>query len=311
MRLSRPTCLAITMCVLCALGCAAEDLAHPPPAEVLARYGEHSAASDPGEHHDSYAGLPGPGEELCRVIKHQLIHPFDLGNFEKELGRKWRFEDLEFGDVRSMLSALAERGGPELSLARAPQERLVVACWHHALLLTSILRHQGVPVRMRAGFARYIGRDSGLHVGHVLCEVWDERRGHWILIDPDREIVDVDRSEFEFASEAWAEFQDGSDVSGYRSAHCEGAAAIVHLLTLDMRSVLREELPYWYAPDVVEIASGGIGGLDSEQLELLDDVASYMKRVDASLHDLESLRSSSPALREIDHSEEMRLQLPN
>jgi hypothetical protein len=299
------------MCVLCALGCTAEDLAHPPEDRVLALYAEHSATSDPGEHRGSYEGLPGPGEQLCRVIKRQLIHPFDLGDFEKELGRKWRFEDLEFGDVRSMLGALAERGGPGLRLDRAPQERLVVACWHHALLLTSILRHQRVPVRMRAGFARYIGRDSGLHVGHVVCEVWDEGRGHWTLMDPDREIVDVDRSEFEFASEAWEALRAGLDVTGYRSAHYVGAAAIVHLLTLDMRSVLREELPYWYDPDIVEAASGGIASLSPQQLALLDEVASHMKEVDASLRDLEVLRGSSPALKEIDHSEEMRLQLPD
>jgi len=164
---------------------------------------------------------------------------------------------------------------------------------------------------MRAGFARYIGRDSGLHVGHVVCEVWDERGGHWTLIDPDREIVNVDRSEFEFASEAWKALRAGSDVSGYRSAHYEGAAAIVHLLALDMRSVLREELPYWYDPDIVGAASGGVASLSAEQLELLDEVASHMTRVDESLRDLELLRRSSPDLEEIDHSEEMRLQLPN
>jgi hypothetical protein len=258
-----------------------------------------------------YSGLPGSRDELCRIIKHQLIHPFDLGKFEEELGREWRFEDLDFGDARSMLGGLAERGGPELGLARPPQERLVVACWHHAVLLTSMLRHQGVPVRMRAGFARYIGRGSGLHVGHVICEVWDAQRGRWFLIDPDREILDLKRSEFEFASEAWLALRGGSDVSGYRSAHYEGAAAIVHLLTLDMRSVLREELPYWHDPDIVSVAAGGAEALDSDQLELLDDIALSMGRLDESLDELESLRGSAAALEEIDHSDEMRLQLPN
>jgi len=299
------------MCVFYALSCPAVELAEQPSAQALEQYRAHSVVSDPGEHRDMYSGLPDSWEDLCRVVKHQLIHPFDLAKFEDELGREWRFEDLEFVDTRSMLSVLAERGGAELSLARAPQERLVVACWHHALLLTSILRHQNVPVRMRAGFARYIGRDSGLHVGHVICEVWDESNGRWFLIDPDREIVNVRRRDFEFASEAWDALRGGSDVSGYRSARYEGAAAVVHLLTLDMRSVLREELPYWYDPDIVQLASRGVSALDPDHVELLDGVASRMKRADASLDELESLRGSHAVLKEIDHSEEMRLQLPN
>ena len=164
---------------------------------------------------------------------------------------------------------------------------------------------------MRAGFARYIGRDSGLHVGHVVCEVWDEGRRQWFLVDPDREMVDVKRSEFEFASEAWDALRNGSDVSGYRSAHYEGAAAIVHLLAIDMRSVLCEEQPYWCNPDIVQVASGGAGALDSGHLALLDHIASRMARVDACVHELRSIRDSNEALRDVDHSGEMRQRLPN
>ena len=258
-----------------------------------------------------FSDLPHSEEQLCELIKRQLIHPFELSKFDSELGSEWRFEDLDFADVRCMLGGLAERGGRDLSLSREAQERLVVACWHHALLLASMLRHQGVPVRMRAGFARYIGRDSGLHVGHVVCEVWDDRRGRWLLVDPDREIVDVPRSEFEFASEAWEALRSSADVSGYRSAHYEGTAAIVHLLALDMRSVLRQELPYWYGPDIVEAGVGGLDALAAEQVSLLDRVASCLSRVDASVGELESIRSSNGIFKEVDHSEAMRLQLPN
>ena len=305
-----PILMIAAVCPLCLFGCSTQGSAEEPSAEVFARYTEHSAVSEPGKHHEMCADLPGPGKELCGIIKRQLIHPFELGDFEEELGREWRFEDLEFPDARCMLSGLAERGGAQLSERRQPHERLVVACWHHALLLTCILREQGIPVRMRAGFARYIGRDTGLHVGHVVCEVWDENRGRWVLIDPDRQIVDVRRSDFEFPSEAWAALRGGSEVSGYRSAQYEGAAAIVHLLALDMRLVIGEELPYWHDPDVVSFASGGVESLGAEQLGLLDDVAALMASPDESLEELEVLRSSSSLLDEVDRSEEMRQQLP-
>lgn len=258
-----------------------------------------------------YEDLPRSEGSLCKLIKCQLIHPFDLPKFESELGRERRFEDLDFADVSSMLNGLAERGGPELGLTRRPTERLVVACWHHAILLASMLRHQGIPVRIRAGFARYIGRDSGLHVGHVICEVWDEKRGCWFLVDPDREKVGFSRREFEFASEAWASIRDGAVASGYRSAHYEGVAAIVHLLTLDMRSVLCQELPYWYAPEIVRASSAGLPALGADQLSVLDRIASCLSEVDASLSELDAIRNSTELLTEVDHSEEMRLQLPN
>jgi hypothetical protein len=258
-----------------------------------------------------YSDLPRSEERLCQLIKCQLVHPFDQAEFERELGREWRFEDLDFEDVSSMLGGLAERGGPRLSLTRSPSERLFVACWHHAILLASMLRHQGVPVRIRAGFARYIGRGSGLRVGHVVCEVWDEERDRWFLVDADREKVDFSRRQFEFASEAWESLRGGAVVSSYHSAHYEGVAAIVHLLTLDMRSVLCQELPYWYDPEIVRASSGGLDALDGEQLRVLDRVALCLSDVDASLHELGAIRASSEFLREVDHSEEMRRQLPN
>jgi hypothetical protein len=301
----------IAVCVLCALGCASDSSTGSPAGEILALYRSQSDWTDPGTHVHMYSDLPRSERRLCELIKCQLIHPFDLPKFHGDIADDWRFEDLDFPTVGSMLAGLAERGRPELSLARSPGGRLMVACWHHGLLLASMLRHQGVPVRLRAGFARYIGRGTGLHVGHVVCEVWDERRNRWFLVDPDRQKVDFPRHEFEFASEAWESLRNGGDVSGYRSAHYEGTPAILHLLSVDMRSVLRQELPYWHDPETVPASAGGLGGMGEAELDVLDRVASCLRDVDASLDELRELRTSSAFLREVDHLEEFRSQLPD
>jgi hypothetical protein len=84
----------------------------------------------------------------------------------------------------------------------------------------------------------------------------------------------------------------------------------VHLLSLDARSVLREELPYWYDPEIVLTIAEEADALDLEVLGVLDRVASCLSDVDASLDELGAIRRSSELLRETDHSEEMRLQMP-
>ena len=65
------------------------------------------------------------------------------------------------------------------------------------------MRYHGIPVRIRSGFAKYIGRDKKLRMSHAICEVWSAKKENWILVDPDRQIVDLPRSQFEFASRAW------------------------------------------------------------------------------------------------------------
>lgn len=74
-----------------------------------------------------------------------------------------------------MLKKLLERNKNGLVGTRKPEERLVVACVHHCLLLALILRARGIPVRIRAGYAKYIGHQKNIRVTHTICEVWDEK----------------------------------------------------------------------------------------------------------------------------------------
>ena len=305
------TFVPVLACLVCTLGCAPDVANRQPPGEVLELCRSQSEWTHPGEHAAMYSDLPHSQARLCELIKCQLIHPFELHKFRAELGHEWRFEDLDFSTAGGMLEGLARRGRPELSFSRTPSERLAVGCWHHGLLLSSMLRHQGVPVRMRAGFAGYIGQGSGLHVGHVICETWNEKHNRWLLVDPDRKRVDFSRDEFEFACEAWESIRNGADASTYRSAHYEGAAAVVHLLSVDLRSVLCQESPYWYSPEIVRTDTGSLGTLDGRELAMLDRLAVCLRDPDAHLEELRTIRGTTACLREVDRSEEMRKQLPD
>jgi hypothetical protein len=304
MRFFLPACAFLALC------CAAETPRQPPAAEVLALYRTQSETSDPGADESLYAGLPREERRLCELIKAQLIHPFDLVREPGFRREDFRFEDLEFPTVATMLAELRRRGPGTLDPRRTVAERLAVACWHHGVLCASMLRHLGVPVRMRAGFARYIGSDSGLHVGHVICEVWDAARGEWFLVDADREKIDFKRREFEFAPEAWAALRRGDDVDRYHSAHYVGLPAIAHLLMLDMRMALGREAPYWYDPPVVAACESGLEALSVDEIAVLDRIAECLLSIDTSLDTLRAIRAAHAFLEEVDHSEELREHIP-
>jgi hypothetical protein len=56
---------------------------------------------------------------------------------------------------------------------RKPKDRLVLGCREMQFLLASILKHRGIPARVRYGHAPYL--IPGFHTSHTICEVWNEK----------------------------------------------------------------------------------------------------------------------------------------
>lgn len=82
-----------------------------------------------------------------------------------------------------------------------------------------MLRHLGVPARLRVGFADYFGDGSdGFRFDHVVTEYWDDRRG-WLLADAqiadpahyalDFDPADVPRERFWTAGRVWQAVRAG------------------------------------------------------------------------------------------------------
>ena len=92
-----------------------------------------------------------------------------------------------------------------LFFERKPENRLVVTCRYHFILLASILKSCGIPVRPRYGFAP--GRR--LHISPAICEVWNEKEKGWMYVDPDRKMVNFPKEEFETGSQACTAFRGG------------------------------------------------------------------------------------------------------
>ena len=142
-----------------------------PSEYVLKKHCQFSQYTEPGEYAYLFNELPKSLDKLCVLVKNQLIHPFDVGKFADQIPKDRTSEDQIFPTVSEMLKELLKRDENGLIVSRKPEDRLVVACVHHCMLFASILRHHGIPVRIRAGFAKYIGDRNDVRVSHVVCEV--------------------------------------------------------------------------------------------------------------------------------------------
>ena len=203
-----------------------------------------------------------------------MIHPFEASEMKDIIPKERYNEDGDFPSVYAMLSELLKRDTNGLTIERKPEERLVVACYHHALLLASILRSQGLAVRMRAGFSRYFEKQANIRFGHVVCEVWDEEENRWIMVDPDRNYNNVSHKQFEFSSQAWQNFRKNQlpDIT-YTSSLGKGSRTILKILLLDQAFVLNDERGYWHTPSFLFANDFSVDELNKRQIEIIDKIA--------------------------------------
>jgi hypothetical protein len=277
--------------------CSTKEQEYQPSKWILDKHIEFSQYTDPGELGYLYDDLPESIEELCNLIKKQLVHPFDINKFGDKIPGDRVYEDRAIPSVSQMLAELLTRDKNGLLPTRQPEDRLVVACVHHSLLLASILRYRGIPIRIRAGYAKYIGDDNNVRVSHVVCEVWDNERNVWFLVDPDRNKVDFKRQEFEFAFESWRLLRNHKiDKKYYISRYKSVDQATAHLLCHDLSYVIGKEEPYWNDPPIVNKIVEGISDLSKIELQLLDNVAERLSKPDMYLDELVSIQRNNNSL---------------
>jgi len=180
--------IIIICCLLTA--CSTPVQRHLPDDNLLKAYARQTELTDPGEYLHLYNGLPQSLDSLCLLIKCQLIHPMEA--LQMGYSMEQVISDGAIENTEQILDALMKRDSLGLSFVRRPEDRLLLACHHHAMLLTSILRSREIPARMRFGFARYYEKKAGVRFGHVICEVWDDREQRWVLADPDLQPLGYD-----------------------------------------------------------------------------------------------------------------------
>lgn len=148
-----------------------------------AYYRRHSPITDPGAYRALFDGLPTDVPALMRVVQSLIIHPGWAGAYGITLAPERR-DELYLRTLPEMLGRIMELDGAPLTVERPPERRLVGICRDFAVLLVAFLRHQGVPARLRVGFAGYFPAETPRYWDHRIAEYWDAAGGRWVLVDP-------------------------------------------------------------------------------------------------------------------------------
>ncbi|GAA1991627.1 transglutaminase-like domain-containing protein [Catenulispora subtropica] len=231
--------------------------------EESAYYRAQSSFSDPGALADRYEAdlSAGPADPaaLARAVRGLLVHRAEGGLFGHAIAEDRLRDDAETRYADDILRLIVGRDDAPLTRPRRPGDRFVGVCRDFSLLHCSMLRHAGIPARVRIGFADYFGP---LHGDHVVTEYWDAERG-WLLADAqladpavaaahgvDFDPMDVPRDRFLVAGAAWRAIRSGGadpDAYGHQDSvrPLVGAWFVAGSVRLDMAALNKVETLLW------------------------------------------------------------------
>lgn len=175
-------------------------------------YASHSALTDPGPYAALISGLPPDVAIVCRTLHGLLIHEAWI---ERQGLNPAAFagQSRDTLPVARRLEQLLTIDQRPLTVARSGEARVLSTCRDFSLMLCGVLRHHGVPARVRCGFGRYFAGNP--YDDHWVCEYWARDEQRWVLVDAqldelhhdvlkfDFEPIDVPRTEFITGIEAW------------------------------------------------------------------------------------------------------------
>jgi hypothetical protein len=160
-------------------------------------YVQQSKVTDPKNYKVNFQDLPRDVGELCKIVQGLVTHrnASDLYGIELTEQRK---NEGETRYVEVMLEKIVARDSSPLTKPRTPDKKFAGTCRDFAILLCSMLRYQGVPARLRCGFAAYFTRGPIKYEDHWVCEYWDAINSEWLLADAELDDVYKERYEFKF-----------------------------------------------------------------------------------------------------------------
>jgi hypothetical protein len=147
-------------------------------------YRQHSQITDPGKQTDSYEDLPHDVSGLTRIVQNLVIPPYDALLRNQYHINLEAIDNTRFGLLRieDLLARIQQRHRASLTEARPPELRIGAICRNFAVLLVSMLRHQGIPARARVGFGSYF--NDPYAADHRVAEYWNADQERWVLVDP-------------------------------------------------------------------------------------------------------------------------------
>lgn len=270
-------------------------------------YKGNSSMSTPGARAAELRALPKDLAKQCEIVQGVLVHR-DMAPWLYDL--KLTEEQRDAGHVRplaQMLERIHALDDRPLTVARDPAHRMPTVCRHFSLLLSGILREQGIPARARCGFGAYF--NAGKFEDHWVCEYWNDEQSRWILVDAQLDAVqrkamnittdplDVPRDAFIIAGDAWQQCRSGdADPANFGLTHVglAGLWFIAGNVVRDFASLNRMEALPWDVWGLMQMRDDAI---TDEQTALLDRVAALTLAGDEAFPEIRKLYESDERLR--------------
>lgn len=252
-----------------------------------------------GRRADLLAPLPHDIKALVQIVQGLMIHVFWAERYGVQVAAS-RQAELQLRPLSGKLERILELDSRPLAQTREPEKRLVGNCRDFSVLLTGMLRHQGVPARARCGFACYFIPNH--FEDHWVCEYWHAEAGRWILVDAqldslqcnvlkiDFDPLDVPRDQFIVGGQAWQMCRAGqADPDTFGIGDMKGLWFVRGDFVRDVASLNKMELLPWDAWGLIEGQDEKLGEADLAALDAMAELtAGDVPEFDKVRHEYES-----------------------
>ena len=275
--------------------------------DAASYYKHQGAMTAAGEFAVELAALPADLATLCEIVQGLLIHR-DMAPFLYRVTlSEQRVEEAHIRPVVEMLTHIHTLDSRAIKIARETDRRMAGVCRHFAILLTAILREQGIAARARCGFGAYF--TPGKFEDHWVCEYWNPAKSRWILVDAqmdrvqreafhlDFDPLDVPRDRFIIAGDAWRMCREGGAAPnrfGLSHIGLQGLWFVAGNVLRDFAALNRMEMLPW---DVWGAMPKPDDEMDNETLAMIDRIAALTIASDDALPEIHSIYDREERLR--------------
>jgi hypothetical protein len=275
--------------------------------DAASYYKHQGAMTAAGEYAVELAALPADLAALCEIVQGLLIHR-DMAPFLYRVTlSEQRVEEAHIRPVAEMLTHMHTLDSRAIKIARETDRRMAGVCRHFAILLTAILREQGIAARARCGFGTYF--TPGKFEDHWVCEYWSLAKSRWILVDAqmdrvqreafnlDFDPLDVPRDRFIIAGDAWRMCREGGAAPnhfGLSHIGLQGLWFVAGNVLRDFAALNRMEMLPW---DVWGAMPKPEDEVDNETLAVIDRIAALTIASDDALPEIHSTYDRDERLR--------------
>jgi hypothetical protein len=278
--------------------------------DPLKFYAKHGLMSAPRKKAAWLCDLPENVPALCRMVQGLLIHEAWARSYGVSMPAE-RGQESGIRMVSEKIERILRLDNRPLVEHRPPALRLFSVCRDFALLLASLLRHKGIPARVRFGFATYFNPPGMAGFGeHVVTEYWHAQNKKWVLVDAQLDELqceavnlsfdpcDVPREAYLTADVAWQLCRKGeADPKDFGFLpDFTGLWYVKGHLARDIAALNKVEMLCW---DYWGIFERGDFDLPDDDLELLDQAAKLSLAGNKAFDELRSL-----------YLQDMRLRVP-